>query len=169
MTWITEAEFAEVSRVDPYYHGRWGYISAAIALARAALYGIQEPRVVEIGPGSHQLFRGSTILDVKGAPHFPPHDIGIAPWPVESADLVMGLQVWEHLGPHDPGEKQQGAFREALRRGSNVLLSFPLNWNCPEDHTHHGITRETIRCWTLGFVPTAEVVVSRRLICLWRL
>lgn len=181
MTWITESEFAELAQRDPYYRGRWGYTSAAIALAKASLFrsGFLEPSVpcvIEVGPGLRPLFQHSTVLDVKGAPHFPPHDVGIAPWPTTNAecgvgkpyDLVMGLQVWEHLGSHDPGEKQQIAFREALRLAWNIILSFPLGWDCPEDPTHHGITREKIRRWTLDVEPTAEVVVSKRLICLWR-
>lgn len=161
---ITREEFAAVEKSNPYYRGRWSYIETAIALVKACL----PQTVIEVGPGWTRLFPGSTALDVKGAPHFLEHDVGIAPWPTEPHDVVIGLQVWEHLGPHS-GERQRYAFQEALNHARlGIVLSFPLEWNCPSDPTHHGITRAMIRHWTLDKEPTAEVLVRNRLVCLWR-
>ena len=71
------------------------------------------------------------------------------PWPVvdKQYDLFIALQVWEHLS-----NNQSRAFREVMRISKAVVLSFPYNWDCPENNAnypeYHDIDEELIAGWT---------------------
>ena len=90
------------------------------------------------------------------------HDIGKAPWPARDGeyDLVVALQVWEHLEG-----RQRQAFAEARRVGRRVLLSLPYLWQCPGD-CHHGIDDDMIFGWT-GERPAKMAVATGRIVLLY--
>jgi hypothetical protein len=149
----------------PYWNGRWPYTRAALRMARAA----RARSVLEIGPNGLPLHDMADTMDVAGEPTYR-HDAGVVPWPIADRhyDLVMALQVWEHLEG-----RQVEAFGEVRRVARFAVLSFPLGWDRPEDPTHHGITRETVMRWTHGLVPLDEVLIgartrSPRLVLSWR-
>jgi hypothetical protein len=145
---LTHAEYEVLSREQPYCRGRWGYLS--VALGFAALR--QPATVLEVGANVLPIFHGSETLDVRGSPTIL-HDAGVAPWPVadKAYDLLVGLQVWEHLRG-----RQVIAFREAMRVAKAAVLSFPLEW---PGKTTHNVTEAMIREWTLGRHPAHRAIV----------
>ena len=161
---ITEAEFrafdASVDSRAGYYGSRWCYYSKAIDFVLE-----RKPRtLLEIGCYLLPVFSGCDTMDILSFDNRGPtyrHDAGVAPWPIadKAYDMVLALQVWEHLGG-----RQQAAFAEAMRTAHGALLSFPLEWtNCPESDDHHNITEATIREWTLHAEPCRRAVVERAL------
>lgn len=159
---ITLAEFSELAEANPYYVGRWSYWQHAIELAEMV-----RPRdILEIGPHERPLFTPCDTMDIVGTPTYL-HDAGLVPWPwkIKGYQLIIGLQVWEHLDG-----RQRDAFQEACQCAEYLLLSFPLEWNVPADPIHHNITREQIDHWTFGRTPIEERVSDgpvKRLLRLW--
>jgi hypothetical protein len=90
------------------------------------------------------------------------HNATEKPWPIrdKSYDVFIALQVWEHLD-----NKQSRAFREVMRIARSAILSFPYNWNCPEDNAnypeHHLIDQELIGDWTLNIQPKQIIHIER--------
>ena len=139
-----------------YYQGRWEYYKEVVKLVE----GINPSNVLEIGPGFAPIVKECDIMvipedDYWGRPQKDvssvlTHDATEKPWPIKDKeyDLVIGLQVWEHLG-----NKQCRSFREAMRVGKQLILSFPYQWDCPKDNPnypeHHKIDDELIYDWTL--------------------
>ncbi len=167
-----------------WYTGRWSYYAPVVELVKE----INPNSVLEIGPGGHTIVKGGDILvrpedDYWGRPHAHiarviEHDATEKPWPIadKQYDLVIALQVWEHLG-----NKQSRAFREAQRVAKSAIFSFPYLWDCPKDNAnypeHHMIDKELIGDWTLNLpperireIPRTAPKVSRgpRLIYWWR-
>lgn len=103
------------------------------------------------------------------------HDAGKVPWPIKtcSYELVIGLQVWEHLGKVDDDEKLSGwfdqiqaiAFREIHRvaKGGRAILSFPFH-SAASDVRHALCNEETIRRWTCFYPAVHSEVVGPRII-----
>lgn len=153
LTPVSLNQFRQLEERHPYYRGRWPYLQAAIGVAES----VRPESVLEVGPGvgGVPLFEGAHTMDVSGAPTFT-HDATIAPWPFadKQYDLVMALQVWEHLRG-----RQRRAFREALRVGRHVLLSFPYKWRVA-DVEHQGIDMERIRHWTCGARYVQKLLVQ---------
>jgi len=159
----TAADFNRLTRKYPttlgrYYRGRWLYMRQVVRIIRE-----ESPQsVLEIGPRWIPLVKGSDLLDKE--PKLPQvtyrHDAERVPWPVESGryDLVIALQVWEHLG-----DRQQEAFREVMRIGRSAILSFPYKWNCPGD-PHHMIDEKVIGEWTLHRKPKRVIRAGVRII-----
>lgn len=167
---ITREEFVlRTAGIDYYRADRWHYYAAAGRIVER----LAPDSVLEIGPYLVGLVPGADTMDMLSglAPAFH-RNAGDVPWPIESGryDLLVALQVWEHLDG-----RQQQAFQEARRVARNVLLSFPYLWDCPADPVHHAIDDERIREWTCGVEPAERIVVQepggerglRRLICLW--
>jgi hypothetical protein len=166
VTIISKLEYDVLCERNSYYKNRWSYLSVA-----ARIVGELHPRsVLEIGPGGDgtpMLVRQAETLDRKGTPTYL-HDARKMPWPVRRHyDLVIGLQVWEHLRG-----AQRRAFRETVRLGRYVLLSFPYEWE-NADEIHEGISFKKIRWWTCQHPMMRCVVVDQgtkrsRMICLFR-
>jgi SAM-dependent methyltransferase len=169
---IGKTAFARAARKSRYLRGRWPYLRHAARI----IAELDPASVLEVGPGPHPFVPGSVRLDVneRMSPEIL-HDASDAPWPVESGafDLVLALQVFEHLGPRT-GEAQRRAFDEARRvagpRG-HVLLSFPFLW-LGSSPAHTGIDRKTIRMWTSGVEPEQTILCRvpknrQRLVALW--
>lgn len=152
LTAMTEAEHRAIENDVLYYRNRWNYHAAAIRAVEE-----QRPQtLLEIGPSLFPLFHGCDTMDIWGTPTYM-HDARIVPWPCASKayDVVLALQVWEHLGP-----EQARAFTEVTRVAKSAVLSFPYHWtSCGPGDEHYMITDETITQWTLGLKPTKRLLV----------
>lgn len=163
---ITHAEYErQTAGIGYYQHAhRWHYFREALQFIRE----IQPVSSLEIGPYLCPVIVGGDTMDCwAGASPTYRHDARIIPWPMadKAYDVVIGLQVWEHLG-----DWQLLAFREAVRVARHAVLSFPLEWK-DSDSIHDGITRETIAGWTDHRQPRETVVCGsgtrKRLVCWW--
>lgn len=151
-----ETLLRKYSKFLNYYKNRWEYLEKAAAMAVKE----RPESVLELGAHLLPLFKKSDVLDIKkNIPRLTcQHDLARVPWPVKDKvyDLVMALQVWEHL---DGG--QEAAFREVMRVSRSAILSFPYRWNRPGD-IHHGIDKTVIARWTLHHPPEEIMEVGRR-------
>lgn len=152
---ITHAEYLDHVREHPYLRRRWPYYRAAIELAQR----LSPSRVLEIGSRTMPLLRGSDSLDIDE--RFRPtilHDATVVPWPIDDRryDLVIALQVWEHLG-----DRQEQAFRELRRCARYAILSLPYNWRSRHDPSHSGIDDAVVARWSGGLEPIESILVPR--------
>ena len=159
---VTESEVLTRGR---YWVGRWPYHNVAIRMAMST-----NPRsVLEIGTKGGPAFHDSDTMGLDDGAHIT-HNCTHRPWPGNKRwDVVMALQVWEHL---EGG--QRVAMAEALRRANRaVVLSFPYKW-ARGDIMHRDIDDHAISCWTLGIEPSERVIVRdpsprySRMVCMWR-
>jgi hypothetical protein len=142
MIFKTLDEYKAALVTSPYLEGRWSYYSKVINMVKE----IKPKTILEIGSNGFPLFHDSIKLEVdKMADAHVYWDITQTPWPFidKEFDVVIALQVWEHLG-----NKQREAFIEARRVGKNVILSFPYKWKSG-DADHLNITKDIIKYWTL--------------------
>jgi len=167
---MTENDFQELLHSDmgEYYIGRWDYYKRVIEIVKR----LNPKKVLEIGPGKHCIVKDCDIMvkpeeDAWGRPI---HEIGKEilydatekSWPINDKeyDLVLGLQVWEHLS-----NKQSRAFREVIRISHTAILSFPYLWNCPKTSKnypeHHDIDEDLIADWTLHKEPKEIIKIER--------
>lgn len=156
--YLTKQDFDNLT--NPYFAGRWEYLSVAIGLMQS----VNPTSILEIGTNGFQLNTKSETVDIVGSPTYQ-RDITNIPWNLPQYDLVVALQVWEHLGT-----SQLKCFLEARRHSQRLLLSLPLLWDCPDDLIHHNIDRDKIREWTNDETPTTEIVVgneTKRVLLLW--
>jgi SAM-dependent methyltransferase len=151
-----------------YYRGRWEYFKEVIALIQP----LSLSTILEIGPGYLPLVKNADLLlhpqdDHFGKPGDCPgkiiiHDVTVKPWPIDDRayDLVIALQVWEHLD-----NKQPRAFRELKRITKRAILSVPYQWvggmEKPMHRLHRDIDRELIADWTLNIPPQREMIIPR--------
>lgn len=154
--------------MSKYYEGRWEYFDKVIELIKNE----NMESVLEIGPAQHPIVKDCDVMikpedDMWGRPKkgFAKqylHDATEKPWPIKDKqyDLVLGLQVWEHLD-----NKQSRSFRELMRTSKMAILSFPYIWNCPKDNAnypaHHLIDEELIGDWTLNVGPEKIIKIPR--------
>lgn len=181
---MTHSDFEVLlSEHNEYYKGRWEYFSKVIEIIST----LSISRVLEIGPGYIPIVKNADLVinpidDQFGKPNKYESmkysfDATTRPWPINDKkyDLLIALQVWEHLD-----NKQPRAFREAMRISKRVILSFPFNWDGgeekPSHRAHRNIDRELINDWTLGIKPELEIEIPRtgvefskgpKLICYW--
>lgn len=151
-----------------YYIGRWEYYKEVIRIIEK-----QEIKtVLELGPGFLPLIKTGDIMLSPEEDHFGRpgnfagevivHDATIKPWPIQDQqyDLLIALQVWEHLD-----NKQTRAFREVMRVSKKAILSFPFEWTGglekPSHRAHRDIDRELIADWTLNIPPTEIIEIPR--------
>ena len=156
---LTEADVRRLAAADPYWRGRWEYLSVAAEFARS-VPGAR--RVLEIGPYTQPLVIGADTMDCRVWPGGPKptllHDATETPWPIADGayDLAVALQVWEHLT-----EFGREAFDELTRVARYAVLSLPWNW--PGENTHSGIGWETIDRWTGGLLPYRWAIAGKTL------
>jgi len=152
---VSYADFRCARRVDRYLRRRWCYFGKAIEMARR----LRPRRVLEIGPWSFPLFPAGDTLDMRDDYHPTyQHDAGATPWPVptKAYDLIIALQVWEHLEG-----RQQAAFEELRRCARYAILSVPYLWKLHPGHSHAGIDDARMFEWTDGFKPAEQILVAR--------
>jgi hypothetical protein len=155
---ITQADYRAAAD-RRYLKRRWPYYREAIAMAER----LAPRRVLEVGCRRTPLFPGSDRLDYAGefSPTFH-HDATVVPWPIadRAYDLVIALQVWEHLG-----SRQREAFSELPRISRYAILSLPYKWRRKNNPSHSGIDDTVVRRWSGGLAPLETVqlpLVGRR-------
>ncbi|MGQ0429838.1 MAG: hypothetical protein ACT4UQ_07905 [Gammaproteobacteria bacterium] len=150
---ISRADFDRARATSNYLKRRWGYYREAIAMANR----LAPRRVLEIGCRYLPLFPGSDRLDMDAA--YQPtilHDATVIPWPIadQAYDLVVALQVWEHLG-----DRQREAFSELPRIARYAILSLPYKWRRRSNPSHSGIDDAVVRRWSGGLDPLETVQI----------
>ncbi len=152
-----------------YYRGRWEYYKEVIKLVQQ----LNITRVLELGPGFLPIVKTADIMLNPEADHFGRpndgengetvfHDATVSPWPIKDKayDLLIALQVWEHLD-----NKQSRAFREVQRIAKRAILSFPYAWiggvEKPSHRAHRDIDKELIADWTLNIPPQKIIEIPR--------
>ena len=158
---LTEPEFEEMVARFPYYHGRWGYMSAALAQAETLIRRRRARTALELGVPVRPIIVGADAMDITARPELDPtvrmtlHDATETPWPIgdKAYDIFMALQVFEHLG-----DGQRSAFLEVRRVARHAIISLPIEWvmDDPLDK-HHGITNERALSWFAPVVPSRIV------------
>lgn len=166
---ITLQDLQQIQGKNPkakrYFRGRWAYISVVANIVRR-----ESPQsILEIGATDRPIALGCDTMDRtdNGKPFSLTyaHDATRIPWPIPSVfyDLVIAMQVFEHLG-----NSQQQVFQEIKRVSHSVILTFPDRWDCPGD-CHHGITHAIIQGWASRLEPCEIIRVSgKRVIYFWR-
>lgn len=151
---ITYKDFVEVEKKDPYFKGRWRYLSIVVDLVQK----IQPESVLELGPYRLPLVKGEDTMDIvkvlENLTYL--HDATKIPWPIadKKYDLFISCEVWEHLG-----DKQKEAFQEAMRISRRAIFSFPYKWEYPKESKevealqHRNIDEAKIAEWTLHRKP----------------
>jgi hypothetical protein len=151
---IPYQDFVDVEKKDPYFKGRWTYLSIVVDLVQK----IQPESVLELGPYRLPLVKGEDTMDivkVLGNLTYL-HDATKIPWPMadNKYDLFISCEVWEHLG-----DKQKEAFQEVMRISRRAIFSFPYKWEYPkkskevEALQHRNIDEAKIAEWTLHKKP----------------
>jgi len=157
------------SSLGKYYEGRWAYFKEVINLIDSET---EINKVLEIGPAFQTIVKNCDIMikpeeDVWGKPdkyvtNELRHDATMTPWPIKdkSYDLIIALQVWEHLD-----DKQKEAFSEVIRTSKMTILSLPYKWDCPIDNAnypeHHMIDEKIIEEWSLHQKPEKIIHIPR--------
>lgn len=150
-----------------YYTGRWEYFKEVMTIVKS----MDISRVLEIGPGFIPIVKNAQIMlnpleDQFGWPETEKvtvYDATRRNWPFNDKefDLVIALQVWEHLDG-----KQTRAFREVIRIARMALFSFPYLWeggieDKPSHRAHRDIDKELIGDWTLHIKPAQVIEIQR--------
>lgn len=151
-----------------YYIGRWEYYKEVINIIKR----LEIETVIELGPGFLPIVKGSDVMlspeeDQFGRPEnitgeIIVHNATIKPWPIldRQYDLLIALQVWEHLD-----NKQTRAFREVKRISRKAILSFPFEWTGgiekPSHRAHRDIDKDLISDWTLNIPPREIIEIPR--------
>ncbi len=152
---ISHEQFLDARSTTPYLKRRWRYYREAMAMVRR----LAPRRVLEVGAAFTPLIPDSDRLDYqeKFQPKFL-HDATVTPWPIpdQSYDLVIALQVWEHLG-----DRQVEAFNELPRIARYAILSLPYKWRRKSNPSHSNIDDAVVSRWTGGLRPLETVEVPR--------
>lgn len=169
---LTQSEFDEMAARFPYYDGRWGYMSAALAQASTLIRRHRLRTALELGAPVRPIIVGADVMDIKARPELDPtvpitiHDATQAPWPVadKAYDLFLALQVFEHLR-----DRQREAFLEVRRVARHAIISLPIDWEMDDPRNcHHRISHERVLSWFAPVVPSRVIEGSsgrrRRLI-----
>ena len=155
-------ELVDLALSEPYYRPRRIYLSAAGAAARELIDRRRLRTALELGPHLRSLIVGADVMDVVERAELRAegrrfiHDATSAPWPFadKAYDLFVALQVFEHLGDHQPD-----AFREVRRVARNAILSLPIDWVMGDPaNCHHGLTHERALSWFAPVVPTRVLI-----------
>ena len=169
---IQRTAFDDMVRAFPYYGGRWGYMSAALAQAARLIHDHDVKTALELGAPVAPILTGAHVMDYKARPELDPtveitiQDATQVPWPFadKQFDLFIALQVFEHLK-----DRQPEAFREVRRIARHAVLSLPIDWEMDDPRNcHHMITEERVLSWFAPIKPTRVIEGStgkrRRLI-----
>ena len=145
----------------PYYNGRWGYMSKALAEASSLIRKHHLGTALELGAPVRPIIVGSDVMDIKARPELDPtvhitvHDATKAPWPLgdKAYDLFLALQVFEHLR-----DRQPEAFLEVRRVARNAIISLPIDWEMDDPRNcHHRIPHERVLSWFAPVTPTRVI------------
>ena len=155
---LTRPEFEEMALRFPYYNGRWGYMSRALAEASKLIRRHGLRTALELGAPVRPIIVGADVMDIKARLELDPsvpitiHDATRAPWPVadKAYDLFLALQVFEHLR-----DRQREAFLEVRRVARHAIVSLPIDWEMDDPkNCHHQIPNERVLSWFAPVIPT---------------
>ena len=140
---MRERELDGVAGRYPYYRGRSGYMLVAARLAGELIESHGLRSALEIGPHLRPVVVGADVMELVAKPDSEAegrlivHDARRTPWPIadRTYDLVVALQVFEHLGAF-----QAAAFREVRRVAWHAIISVPIDWEMADPtNCHHHI------------------------------
>ena len=148
---ITREQWALKAASDPYWRGRWRYLSVAREFLLDVPGADENSTVLELGPGGLPLCTDSQRIakHSQGVPDTVEHDLLTFPWPLPTGALygvAVALQVFEHL---DPGQAQVTAHLRGL--ADWLLFSVPYLWPAG-DRMHRGRNLKDVQSWT-GELP----------------
>lgn len=155
---LREVDYLKMTVKFPYYQGRWGYTSRALAQAAELIRRRGLRTALEMGAPVRSVIVGADVMDVTARPVLDAdvsivvHDATISPWPVgdKAYDLFVALQVFEHLK-----DRQREAFLEVRRVARHAILSLPIDWVMDDPRNcHHQISHERVLSWFAPVVPT---------------
>ena len=158
---MTRPDFEEMAARFPYYNGRWGYMSKALAEASTLIEEHGLRTALELGAPVRPIIIGADVIDIRARPELDAtipitiHDATKAPWPVgdKAYDLFVALQVFEHLK-----DRQPQAFLEVRRVARHAIISLPIDWEMDDPRNcHHQISNERVLSWFAPIVPTRIV------------
>jgi hypothetical protein len=158
---ISRKSFDEMAAAFPYYKGRWGYTSVALAEAAAIIRDHEVRTALELGAPVRPILEGAHVMDIKARPELDPsvditvHNAIRTPWPFEDKafDLFVALQVFEHLK-----DRQPDVFREVRRIARNAIISLPIDWQMADPNDAHHMLRESrVLSWFEPIAPTRIV------------
>lgn len=155
---LREVDYLKMTVKFPYYQGRWGYTSRALAQAAELIRRRGLRTALEMGAPVRSVIVGADVMDVTARPVLDAdvsivvHDATISPWPVsdKAYDLFVALQVFEHLK-----DRQAEAFLEVRRVARHAILSLPIDWVMDDPRNcHHQISHERVLSWFAPVIPT---------------
>ena len=168
---VTHADFARMLCSKPglvvkYHRNRWSLYAEAVDMlaGAAAAQGFENPRrVLEVGPFHFPMVPGCLTQDVRenwGADLVADARLEWPPPVTETLDMVVALQVFEHLG----GDVEaRTVFEQAWKRmveGGVILISIPYRWPESAGDTHAGIDWQRVLRWCGSRVPVDLRVVG---------
>jgi len=166
---LTEEKFIEklISLNIKYWNGghRWNYMSPVIEELKL----INPSTALELGPYKISLMSFSDEIDLYET-NFDDSknnkklnmDARELPWPFpdKSYDVVVGLQIFEHINP-----LQKEVFKEIERVADYCILSLPYKWDDPGSPNHSGIDEEVIFNWTNKEPYKTTIAGIRIIVC----
>ncbi|MBF0122407.1 MAG: hypothetical protein HQL21_03225 [Candidatus Omnitrophica bacterium] len=160
ITCITRQEFIEIKNKNKYWMGRWSYMREVVLIINE----INPSSALEIGSRELPIMHGSDVMDLSRKYLSSVKyvwDATRVPWPMGDRhyDLVVALQVWEHLLGF-----QKEAFAEVMRVARRAILSFSYKWQCNPKDCHYNIDEAKIAEWTLNVKPVLIKQVGTRII-----
>ena len=158
MNFLTEQDVLGSNKRYYIEGDRWSYFSHVIDLIKKYNMTSDPTKVLEIGPFKLTMVPGCDVLDIL--PDYNPkyvRDANDLPWPIadKQYDLVIGLQVFEHLLKH------KYIFQEIERISKHCILSFPYKWREYKNH-HGGIDESVIKYWTCNYTPVEQFVTTSK-------
>ncbi|QLA16089.1 methyltransferase domain-containing protein [Desulfolutivibrio sulfoxidireducens] len=132
---------------------RWEYLAAAMGMAQVYM----PESLLEIGSAGLKCSRDSIGIDTnRDFPAEVYHDICEVPWPFKDKefDMVLALQVFEHLKGH-----QRESFQEVKRVSKSFILSIPYKWKRDPGNCHNNLSESDLYAWT-GMHPNCMAIVG---------
>lgn len=157
---MSRRNFLALKASYPYYKARGRYMSVASRLIDELSARYRLRTALELGPHLRPIATNADVLDIVAPPGLRTKGrvvkgdaTGSWPFPDKAYDLVVALQVFEHLG-----DRQADAFREVVRVARHAIISLPVDWVMSDPaNCHHGITEERVLGWFAPVKPTRVV------------
>jgi hypothetical protein len=155
MKLITFEDYNKKLKEYVYLKNRWSYFSEVVNFLKGK---DRFKKILELGPLNFPICKDSDTVDIVGEPTFN-FDLNNRHWPFKHYDLIIALQVLEHL------EDQKHAFQEIKRLSDFAIISLPYKWKT-KVLSHNGIDEEVIKKWTNN-EPIFKKVIAKSWIILF--
>lgn len=159
MKLISKKDFNNKVKERPkYFNGRWSYYKEVLNFLKDKDF----KNILEIGCGDFPIVKDSDTIDLNGNTTYN-FDLNDIPWKLDKHyDLIIALQVLEHL--KDP----KSIFKEIKKFADYAIISLPYKWTWEQkSHLHYNIDEDKIKEWT-GIEPIKKVV-NKRIILFYEL